>query len=141
VNGLNLRAHKAVQLHASTSVEYRNLVRQAEKSLKSLGYSFLRNEATLLTEFEVLSPSRFRIVVRKDSREDYSFGFIRSQKTETSLELRRDLDVPESDRSVSENAKAFMEQLISGLPEKPWNGLGFVRSRTERAKWLELSCI
>lgn len=128
-------------MRASTRVEYRKLVRQVEKSLKSLGYSFLRNETSLLTEFEVLFPSCFRVVVQKDSREDYSFGFIRSQKTETTLELRRDLDAPESDGLVSKNAKAFMEHLTFALPEKPWKGLGLVRSRTERAKWLELSCI
>jgi hypothetical protein len=128
-------------MRAFTRVEYRKLVRQVEKSLKSLGYSFLRNETDLLTEFEVVSPSRFRVVVQKNSREDYSFGFMRSQKTETSLELRRDLDTRDSDGLVNKNAKAFMEQLTSALPEKPWKGLGLVRSRTERTKWLELSCI
>ncbi|MGP8124260.1 MAG: hypothetical protein ACLQEQ_00075 [Nitrososphaerales archaeon] len=128
-------------MRASTRVEYRKLVRHVEKSLTSLGYPFLRNETKRLTEFEVLPPSGFRVVVEDNSREDYSFGFIRSKKTETSLELRRELGTPESDGFVDKHVSAFMEHLTSALPEKPWEGLGLVRSRTERAKWLELSDI
>lgn len=141
MNGLYLSRHQNAQMRASTRVEYRKLVRHVERSLKSLDYSFLRNETDLLTEFEVLSPSYFRVVVQDNSREDYSFGFMRSHRTETLLELRRDLATRESDGFVNKNARAFMEHLISTLPEKPWEGLGLVRSRTERAKWLELSCI
>ena len=75
-------------MRASTSLEYRKLVRHVEKSLKSLGYPFLRNETKWLTEFEVLSPGCFRVVVENNSREDYNYGFMHSQKTESSLELR-----------------------------------------------------
>ena len=70
-------------MRASTRVEYPKLVKHVEKSLKSLGYQFLRNETKWLTEFEVLSPGCFRVVVENNSREDYSFGFMHSQKTET----------------------------------------------------------
>jgi len=128
-------------MRASTKVGYRKLVRHVEQSLKSLGFSFLRNETRLLTEFEVITPSHFRVVLEDNSRYDYTFGVIRTHRVETSLELRRDLDAPETDEDLDKNARAFMNHLTSSLPEEPWKGLGLVRSRTERAKWQELSQI
>ncbi len=135
MNGLYPRRRESGLMRASTRVEYPKLVRQVEKSLKSLDYPFLRNETKLLTEFEVLSPCGFRVIVESNSREDYSFGFIHSQKNESSLELRRALEVQESNGLVKRQATAFMERLTSALPEKPWKGLGLIRSRTERTKW------
>ena len=126
-------------MRASTRVEYRKLVKHVERSLKSLDYPFLRNETKRLTEFEVLSPGSFRVVVENNTREDYSFGFMRSERIETSLELRRDLDARESDTLVNERATAFLARLTSALPEKPWKGMGVFRSRSERAKWSMLA--
>ncbi len=125
-------------MRVSTGLEYPKLVRHVERSLRALGYPYLRNETDWLTEFQVLPPCHFRVVVENNSREAY--GLLGSKKkTETSLELRRELEARESESQVARHAAVFMERLTSGLPPKPWKGLGMIRSRTERAKWSEMA--
>jgi len=114
--------------------------RFVEASLKSLGYTYTTNQARGVTEFEVSSPREFRIVVEEGVIGSASLPFFRgTPRSGCVVEVRRTLDSDPDDQEVRGKVAAWLEDLVARLPREPWEGFGFIRSRTERTRWKELS--
>lgn len=126
-------------MRTTTTLEYAKLVRYVETSLAKLNYSYLKNQADRITEFEVESPCHFRILVQDETRERFSFALLRSEKNESAIEILRTLGAGDSKEVLKKHILAFVEQLREALPQEPWKGFGLVRSRSEKVKWSELA--
>jgi len=126
-------------MRATTTLEYAKLVRCVEESLDKLGYSHLKNTTKRVTEFEVESPSHFRVLVEDETRERYGFALLRSEKHESTIEILKTLDSADPEEELKRSVSAFVDLLRQTLPQDPWKGFGPFRSRSEKVKWSELS--
>jgi hypothetical protein len=124
-------------MRAVTGLRYPELARCVENSLKNKGFVYLKNKSSRITEFEIRSPCHFRVLLEDCTGERLSF-FFRAPRNESSIEVRRDLEAPETESAVGQHVSIFLVDLMTLLPRKPWHGLGFFRSRFEKAKWEEL---
>ncbi len=128
-------------MRAATRLGYEELAGSAEKSLQRLGFRYLRNEARGVMEFEILSPARFRVLVEEGLNEETRYSFLASEKRVCWIEVRRDLEGEEPDEAITRSVSSFARDLIASLPESPWRGFGFLRSRRERLRWAGLGTI
>ena len=130
---------KGIFLKASN--EFDVLAGEAEASLRDLNYTYIRNYTKELVEFEVSSPSYFRLVIetRKDP-EVHNFILPSISKAKgCTIDIRFDLDSGEEERVHSvEQAARLMRSLVEGLKPKPWEGLRFREAGREKKRWKEL---
>ena len=129
-------------LRAST--EFDDLVGATESSLKKIGIKYLRNRTQNLTEFEIDSPTYFRIVI--ESRTDpvlHNNPILPSRISKAKgciIDIRLG-----SEENGEENLKAtmglvgsIMKEVVSHLTRNPWSEFGFMESERERKKWSKL---
>ena len=126
---------------AFTKIEYGEVVLSVARGLDELGFEYRRGGNKSITEFEVTHPSRFRVTVEMSRREKAGFAVIRSVEEETTVQFHRDIESEQAEEPLARDASAFLSKLLEKLPGKPWDGLGFVRSKSEKAKWMELDSI
>jgi hypothetical protein len=128
-------------MRASTTLGYTKVVRCVKETLETLGYEYLRNGGSRITEFEVQSPSHFRVLIEDETRERFGFGLLRGSKGEAAVEILRTLDAQDPEGTLRANVSAFVEQLRTKFPQDPWKGFGMLRSRAEKVKWSELAAL
>ncbi|MDV3276924.1 MAG: hypothetical protein LYZ69_00480 [Nitrososphaerales archaeon] len=121
-----------------SSVEYARLVGFVEQTLRQLSFRYYTNATRRVTEYEVFDPARFRILVEDALVEPAALGPIGAGRKVTAIEVRRDIGASEPVEDARRHAREFVTKLISLMPMEPWKGLGLVRSRTVKARWLEL---
>jgi hypothetical protein len=126
---------------AFTKIEYEEVVLSVAKGLDELGFEYRRGGNKSIAEFEVTEPSRFRVTVEVSRREKAGFTLIRSVEEETTVQFHRDLESDQADEPLARDASAFLKKLLEKLPRRPWDGLGLVRSKSEKVKWMELDSI
>lgn len=109
-----------------------------ERSLTTLGYSFIRNGTERLCEYEISSPKYFRIVI--ESRQDpevhnFIIPSIRSP-TGCTIEIRFGLDASAVEfRNSSLCASNYLQKLSENLSHPPWQGLRQREVGRERRRW------
>jgi hypothetical protein len=129
-------------LRAFCQIPLDEFVEKTEDSLKRLDYKFLRHGASRIVEFEITDPHYFRIVIESISDEGpQRFSILPPESKDfLAFELRFEGDhqiaSPEESRAA---ARKFLASLIELLPRKPWDGLGPLRSRREKKKWLGIA--
>jgi hypothetical protein len=110
----------------------------SDVALKQLGYGFHRNQTEKVIEFEVFEPAEFlvRIEDMSDTYRPGAFGGLIGGG-----EGGNSISIVYSRRDANERARvsAFVKALLEALPRKPWEGLGFIGSRTSKAYWHDLS--
>jgi predicted Fe-S protein YdhL (DUF1289 family) len=125
-------------MRAATKFEYAELVKFVRKTLGELGYAYLKNETKRITEFEIESPCRFRVLVEDCTREGTGRLSLGSDKTESAIELWKQIAADEPDDVLERHVDSFLRKLMATLPREPWKGFGPFRSRSERVRWSEL---
>lgn len=125
-------------MRAATRLEYAELVRCVGRCLGDLGYPYLKNQTKTITEFEIESPCRFRVLVENCTREGTGRSLLRSEQNESAIELWRQIGADEPDDVLKRHVGSFLEKLTATLPREPWKGFGPFRSRSEKIKWSEL---
>jgi hypothetical protein len=141
----NYNAHsKGVILHLvllRASNEYGIVVRVSESCLRSLGMDYIRNSSESAVEFEITSPTYFRIVIEPNRVPEVDrllFRSISSPKGAT-IEVRYESGAdPPICESCKDYSRDFLRALVEALPEKPWTGIDGLLSHREEKKWKEL---
>lgn len=118
-----------------TILPFDDLAEGSDAALRRLGYRFYKNQSQRMVEFEVLEPAEF--LVRIESLDDDEFrpqpffGIFGGGGEGNAFYV-----VFTSGRSQSKShVSSFVSELVSRLPRKPWEGLGFIEKRTSRAYW------
>lgn len=117
------------------------MVQTSEESLRMLKFQFAKNGHKSLVEFEVTSPTYFRIVVEPNKipkARNFFLPSIESPKG-TTIDIRFDLDSDEKDTAIALlYARQFITILAEKLPKKPWSGLDRLDIGREERRWKEL---
>ena len=118
-----------------TLLPFDDLANVSDTALKRLGFKYYRNQSKKVLEFEVFEPVQFLVRI-EDLHDDgfrpqAFFGLIGGGGGGNSLAV-----IPGSeDPSERVHVATFVNVLLESLPKKPWEGLGFIESRTSKAYW------
>lgn len=113
---------------------------KSEDTLRRLNYRYMRHGTPKVVEFEITDPSYFRVVFESMHDEGpQRFSIVPSEHKEiVAFELRFDTDEGTGEEGLISAVK-FLSALLPSLSQKPWEGLGLLRSRQEKKKWLKLT--
>lgn len=114
------------------------LVQSVTETLAKLGYSYGKNQGQYVTEFEVRSPSHFRVVVEDLTRTQVGYPLRGRVRVESAVALRRTIGAADDEEELMRSLAAFARELRAVLPGEPWKGVGVVRSKSEKANWESL---
>jgi hypothetical protein len=126
-------------LRAGSRIEYHEFVGYVTTAVESLGYEYFKNATDRITEFEIQSPCRFRVLVEDCRGERSAFGLFRSNRSECAIEIWRMVGAHETDDDLRRHVDAFLARLRATIPKEPWAGFGPFRSGSEKARWSELN--
>ncbi|MGA2875300.1 MAG: hypothetical protein ABSE82_07150 [Nitrososphaerales archaeon] len=122
------------------SADYNNMVTLAERCLRDLLFVFQRSGTVQLSEFEIIRPAYFRVVI-EPNRIPKTWNFLLPSITApkgSTIEIRFGTDsTPEEATKASENVREFLRALTKALPEEPWKGLHSRESAREEKRWKE----
>ena len=128
-------------MRAGTRIEYSKFVGCVRAVLGELGYSYYKNETRTITEFEIQSPCKFRVLVEDCRGERSAFGLYKSRRDESAIELWRTVGVTVPDDLLRKSVDSFLEKLWVNMPREPWEGFGRFRKASEKTRWSELGKI
>jgi len=117
------------------------MVKCVKTALSDLGFTYLKNESSRITEFEVQTPCKFRVLVEDPAGERSTFGLRTVKGDESAIELWRYIGATEPEEVLKTSVNAFLNKLRDVMQREPWEGFGTFRSRTEKARWAELGRI
>jgi len=120
--------------------EYGTITAIAESCLRELPFVYQRNGTNQVTEFEIVRPAYFRVVIEPDRTPKTWNLFMPSIKAPTgsTVDIRLGLDsTPEETKAASEGVKTFLRALVKGMPVEPWKGLSAQVSSKQEKKWKE----
>lgn len=121
-------------MKAFTRLEHRELASIAEKGLRGLGFTFLKNGGGNVIEFEVQSPCRCIVSVQNLTRVAPFLPFIPRKKVESMIEIRRLIGGGEREDALSKVAESIVGALSPDVPRSEWEDLDeFVRPENTRA--------
>jgi hypothetical protein len=126
-------------MRAGSRIEYHEFVGYVTKALERLEYKYFKNATDRITEFEIQSPCKFRVLVEDCRGERSAFGLFRSNRSECAIELWRTVGAQESDDELRQRVNAFLAKLIATIPKEPWAGFGPFRSGSEKTRWAGLN--
>lgn len=123
-----------------TTIDQKTLAEKSEECLNKLHFQFIHNKTSSVSEYEILKPQYFRVVI--EGRNEVSVHNIIlpsiDKKKGSTIDVRFDIDSDEKTIQASkELAKVFLKSLVQNLPDKPWKGLGFREGGKEEKKWKE----
>lgn len=122
-------------MRALVGVDDSSLAMRVEASLRSLGFSYFKNQGNNTTGLEVQSPCHFMITIENLSRPQLGFPLRRRVKVESAIQLRRTLGTKDPKSEVDGCVSAFVKDLCAALPGKEWKGLLALGSLTESEDW------
>ncbi|HKW05203.1 MAG TPA: hypothetical protein VJN71_07900 [Nitrososphaerales archaeon] len=123
-----------------TTIDQNTLAKKSEECLNKLHFQFIHNGTPSVSEYEILKPQYFRVVIEGRSEVSVHNIILPSidKKKGSTIDIRFDIDSDEKTIQLSkEQAKAFLKNLVQNLPDKPWKGLGFREEGKEEKKWKE----
>ena len=122
-----------------TSSEYEELVAASERCLKELPLVFQKNGTDRVSEFEIVHPVYFRILIEPNKvpkTRNLLMPSI-SPPVGSTIEITYGLESdPEDQIKASESARVFLRSLTKAMPE-PWRGLSGGESAKEEKRWKE----
>ena len=126
-------------VRARTRIDHISLETRAESTLSKLGFEFLKNQGELVTEFEVVSPSHFRVVIESLDRTQWGYPLRNPFRVESAVALSPTVGHFDSLETVASQAASFVAAFRSQLPPRPWKEMGILASRYERRNWEKLA--
>lgn len=128
-------------MRAGTRIEYGKFVGLVRAVLGELGYTYFKNETRRITEFEIQSPCKFRVLVEDCRGGRSAFGLFKSRQDESAIELWRSVGAAVPDDLLKKSVDSFLERLWATMPREPWEGFGHFRKASEKSRWAELGRI
>jgi hypothetical protein len=121
-----------------TLLPFDDLANSSETTLTRLGFRFYKHKSRTTVEFEVFDPAEFLVRIENLSGDGFRpepfFGLLGGAGEGNAFSV-----VVTSGHSLTKpHVSSFVTELVSALPKKPWEGLGFVSGRTSKAYWLGL---
>ncbi len=103
--------------------DHRKLAETIEKSLKSLGFAFIKHGGGTVTEFEVRSPCQLLITVHDLKRLTLGLLFIPHVKVESLIDVRPIIGASNDTGSLRRAYSDLAKALSNDVPEKKWKGM------------------
>jgi len=128
-------------IHLRASLDISELSSAVESCLSKMNFEFIRNGTRDVSEFEIIKPVYFRVLLERRTDPEVRNMLIPSIKQSKGcmVDIWFLREHNEAERTQAfQNAKQLLRDLLATLPSPPWEGLRFRESGKERKRWQQL---